>query len=722
VRFHPCVGATFDEVTDGNHEFVIRRNKALRDTQPCFTVPGLDTLEREFRTKDLFKPHPSIADLWSWQARADDIIVFLNGEKTNPISMEQHIMARNPELSGALVVGAQRFQAALLIEPAAEKYLTTAEQAALVERVWPSVEEANISAPAHARVEKSFILVVPSDRRLIRSGKGTFIRGASISQYTEEIEKLYSNDDAVSGASEVTGEEGVLYAPSLIEATRLIRQQVHSVAGFSRASDTENFFDNGMDSLQGLQLTRALRRIFRQQDIALSTVYQNPSVAQLANTILTHNSKSKDERGIMQDLLATYTRLVQQIPVAGVFDKRGHETPELVNVLLTGSTGAVGTQLLRTLLNRDGLGHIFCLNRGEDGGHTAQHASFASAGLENTELRGRVTFIRADLQNPSLGLDDATCELLHGQVGLVIHAAWPVNFNMSLNAFRPQLAALVNLITWTARTALAAKFVFVSSVAAVEGYDIGPPPEAVLRGLDTPAPLGYGRAKFLAELLVDEAARHLGSVMPACIIRVGQVAGPAKRRGLWNPKEWLPSLVMSSLHLGQVPGTLGPLFDSVDFVPIDLLADVMIDLAMVPIETMLRIRSDAVTTSATVFNLRNPHITPWTTLLPAIIYPPGGQYALQVVPPATWLANLRSSSERDDDDTIAKKNPAAKLLDFFSQFWPAEAGESEDQTVTRTQSMVIAGALACSPAMRNLEPVSLEWMRKWVEEWIDFQN
>ena len=111
--------------------------------------------------------------------------------------MEQHILSSNPELSGVLVIGAQRFQAALLVEPASEGALTTADQAALIERIWPSIDEANRSAPAHAHIDKAFILVVPPDRRLIRTDKGTFMRGPSISQYEEEIESLYSHADRI---------------------------------------------------------------------------------------------------------------------------------------------------------------------------------------------------------------------------------------------------------------------------------------------------------------------------------------------------------------------------------------------------------------------------------------------------------------------------------------------------------------------------------------------
>lgn len=187
-------------------------------------------------------------------------------------------MASNPEVSGAMVIGTQRFQAALLIEPASESPLTTAEQAALIELVWLSVEEANRSAPDHAHVEKAFILIVPSDRRLIRAGKGTFMRGPSISQYETEIEKMYANADTI--IEEEDDSRGVLRGMSLDIVTRVVQENVLAVTKWSSLDDTGSFFDNGMDSLQGLQLTRALRRSLNRPDLALSTIYQNPTVPQ----------------------------------------------------------------------------------------------------------------------------------------------------------------------------------------------------------------------------------------------------------------------------------------------------------------------------------------------------------------------------------------------------------------------------------------------------------
>lgn len=160
--------------------------------------------------------------------------------------MEQHVTASNPELGGALVVGAQRFQAALLIEPAAlaSGPLTTAEQAALIEQIWPSVQEANQTAPAHARVEKALILVTTPDRLFIRAGKGTIQRGASIAQYTAEIDKLYANADVYAHDDDpLSGESPDL--SDVAAVTGFIRKAFGAVTGWTEMDgDSANFFNS----------------------------------------------------------------------------------------------------------------------------------------------------------------------------------------------------------------------------------------------------------------------------------------------------------------------------------------------------------------------------------------------------------------------------------------------------------------------------------------------
>ncbi|TGO39656.1 hypothetical protein BHYA_0050g00420 [Botrytis hyacinthi] len=578
----------------------------------------------------------------------------------NDVRYSALVPAANKAGYTIFVTSPRNSPATLLIESVSDLPLTTAEQAALIERIWPGIEESNRTTPAHARVENSFVLVVPMDRRLIRAPKGTFMRGANISQYIEEIEKLYKNADVLS-----------INNDDLTSDTSL--------------DNDDNLFDRGMDSHQGLQLTRTLRRIFYHPDFALPTVYQNPTVSQLVTAILTPNETVQSERGSMEDLLATYRKLAS----------------EQVSVLLTGSTGIVGTHLLQALLSRDRIARIFCLNRGKDGGRDTQYKNFVAAGIPTIQLDERVTFIKVNVESPFLGLDSTLYDSLRS-VNLVAHAAWPVNFNLLLSAFRLQLTALVNLFTLAASaTSPIVRFIFISSIAAVEGYRHGPAPEKILESLDTPAPFGYGRAKFLAELLVDAGGRHLGSKVPTTVIRVGQVAGPVHSPGIWIPREWLPSLVPSSLHLGQISDSLGPGFDNVDFMPVDLLSDILVDLATA---ATTRTADNA----TTLFNLRSPQLVSWSTLLSAIV----AIQPLQIVSPATWLASLRTSSEADYEDVAA--NLAVKLLYFFEGLWATHA----DAEKVPMQPMVVEKAPEASPDMRKLDAVKVEWMHKWVEEWV----
>ncbi|KAI2464413.1 putative NRPS-like enzyme [Annulohypoxylon bovei var. microspora] len=708
IRIHPCTGAVFDKVADGTYELVIRRDEALADTQPTFSMRGLDKLEKEYRTKDLFEPHPTVTDAWRWRARADDIIVFLNGERANPVSMEQHIVARNPELGGVLVIGSQRFQAALLIEPVCQTTpLTTANQAALIEHIWPSVEEANKTAPAHARIEKTMILVTTADRPLIRAGKGTIQRSASLAQYVADIDKLYADADAIPD-DEGVDESLKIDNPDTVMAR--IRENVSTIMDCLDIDDSTGFFDRGMDSLQALRLTRALRRALHRPHIALSTVYQNPTITQLTSALL-EKSNAANDRDIMKPLLATYRELIHQIPAPKSLTP---STGKEVDVLLTGSTGTLGTYILASLLNRPGIGHVFCLNRSQDGGRSVQNDRFTGAGLATEDLNKRVTFVRADLAHPSLGLDGSTYESLRSRVGLVIHNAWPVNFNLPLVAFRPQLAGLVNLFALAAAAApRTLRVVFISSVGAVGARpaNVGPAPETVLEDLDIAIANGYSRSKLLSEILCDTAARHLG--VPVTIARVGQVAGAARRPGMWNRSEWLPSLVISSLGFGCLPDSLGPQFSEVDWVPSDALAEVVVDLAD-------RHSSEEVDGSgATVFNLRNPKTTSWDSLVPAIKEVARERLgrSLEVVSSSTWLGRLQESAAHGDSTDLtsaATSNPAIKLVSFYSnELWADRDAESKPMSVER--------ALVASPTLRGMAPVGVEWMRKWVDEWISVQ-
>ncbi|KAJ8125215.1 hypothetical protein O1611_g8426 [Lasiodiplodia mahajangana] len=120
MGFHPKVGAILDPRTEDTFELVLKRSKALEPYQPVFErLPDLEA----FPTSDLFRRHPVRQDMWAHASRSDDVIVFLNGEKTNPVSFENHL-SKHPDIEGAIVFGDQRFEAGVLIELRAENKLS----------------------------------------------------------------------------------------------------------------------------------------------------------------------------------------------------------------------------------------------------------------------------------------------------------------------------------------------------------------------------------------------------------------------------------------------------------------------------------------------------------------------------------------------------------------------------------------------------------------------
>lgn len=160
--FHFQEGSGFDlrHHSDNLYEAYVLRKQGLEEEQPVFKLlPDL----KEFPTGDLYSPHPTKPALWSYHGRADDTLVFLTGEKTNSVTMEYHV-SKNPEVRAVLVAGTMRFQAALLVELMSDQPLSVSERAEVIERLWPTIQEANSECPAHAKIAKSHILFVSPDK------------------------------------------------------------------------------------------------------------------------------------------------------------------------------------------------------------------------------------------------------------------------------------------------------------------------------------------------------------------------------------------------------------------------------------------------------------------------------------------------------------------------------------------------------------------------------
>lgn len=134
-----------------------------------------------------------------------------------------------------------------------------------------------------------------------------------------------------------------------------------------------------------LRLVRLLRRGLYRPDLGLPTIYSNPTVAQLSEALSAQREEAQDgDHLLIEPVLSTFRALIEQIekPEPRPVERQNNLGNDPVTAVLTGSTGTIGTFLLRALLDKPGIDHVYCLNRSKDGGNAVQKIRMAERGLE----------------------------------------------------------------------------------------------------------------------------------------------------------------------------------------------------------------------------------------------------------------------------------------------------------------------------------------------------
>ena len=696
-HFSPLAGTEFRHISDEQYELVVVREKRLQKYQSCFEIfPDL----QELSSHDLFSKHPTKSNLWFYSGRSDDVIVFLNGEKTNPVSMEELVSSR-PEVRNALVVGHGRFEAALLIEPSHSSPLPVETRASLIEDLWPTIQEANMKCPAHARISKSRIFFTTPKKPMHRAAKGTVQRKFTLDDYSEEIDALYADDDHSHLSSDV-------HKLDLDSLEQHVLQIIRSTTDITDLNVEDDFFSRGVDSVQTIQIYRCLRSGLQQNRVVVpafapSTIYTNPTASQLAAALRkllnkVQTAEDIDENKRLEEMNSMLNEYATSLPDARVYSKNIRKSNPRV-VLLTGSTGSFGSYLLEALVTCESIQKIYCLNRSVDPKRRQIERS-TSQGLSTQWDSERVVFLTGNLTEDCMGIERQQYTELLENLDLVIHNSWQVDFNLSLSSYNHHhVQGVRKLIDLSIASTRNAKIFFMSTVSAVNNWLFkheSPVPEEWIKDFTAPAKMGYAESKHVSEQLLFTANERCN--VPIAICRVGQIAGPAlgEKRG-WNKREWLPSLIISSRHLGIIPDSLGKI-ERVDWIPIDIFSTIIMELAL---------GVQATSESAPrVYHAVNPRVTTWNALLPCI--KTGTDVKLEVVPLPVWVEKLRASAVATMTEEDFEANPALKLVEFY---------ESLIGTEDLLPLLETGKAQERSPTLRALAPVNEHWIGRWMKQW-----
>lgn len=330
-------------------------------------------------------------------------------------------------------------------------------------------------------------------------------------------------------------------------------------------------------------------------------------------------------------------------------------------VVLTGSTGSLGSYLLDRILAHPLVAKVYCLNRSSNSKERQiQTASFPKLNINLST--DRVEFLHGQCGKPSFGLDVEKYKELLETTTHIVHNACAVNFNLAVESFESShIYGVRELLDFSATSSKAIHIICISSISSVTNWPVdheGPVPERVINDSRVAEMNGYGESKHIAELLLD--AGYIITGITSSILPIGQIGGPIKSSGVWNKQEWLPSLIRSSKYLGLLPQTIGAM-NKISWLPVDILADIILEI----LDNSL---NQAVDKKTKVYNATNPHVTEWANLVPVVPKLLSTDTSpVKIVPYASWLEKLQASADSETDPVRAADtfNPALKLLDFF---------------------------------------------------------
>lgn len=317
-------------------------------------------------------------------------------------------------------------------------------------------------------------------------------------------------------------------------------------------------FEYGLDSLLVTVISKEINKYLvslgKAPGMEPRYVYSDPSISGLISTAEALAEGKVPEARSSEKNVAKMHKLYElhtaDLPTAREVPQPSHN--EIV-VLLTGSTGSLGSYILDALISQNRVAHVYCLIRGP-GSLERQQESQAAKSLQ--QLSDKVICLDADLSRDCFGLPVDTFSLLSREVTHVIHNAWQVDFNLSIDFFAGHVSIVRRLVDFSAGSSAGALIFFVSSISAIADCASEVVPEHILDDWSVAHQTGYGQSKLVAERILDAAAKQAG--VPAIVCRVGQVAGPTTREGVWPQAGVIAELDCELTLSGGAAGVFGP--------------------------------------------------------------------------------------------------------------------------------------------------------------------
>ncbi|KAI0377293.1 acetyl-CoA synthetase-like protein [Hypomontagnella monticulosa] len=637
----------FKKLDSGVYESVYLKS------HPALMVSNSSDPAGSYRSGDLFTPHPTMEWAWKYVARADDRVTLLSGEKILPLNIEGTIR-ESPLVRDALMVGNDRLVPGLLVFRSTSSAGMSNDE--FIESLRPYIDRANKIADEFARLTPDMIVPLAPEVEYPATDKNNIIRAAAYSRFEDVIEGLYNKDK-----DDANGHDGKDLKLNVQQLEQFIMKLIRQQAGIEVPDVEADLFAAGIDSLRAAQVRRLLQRSLDLGGHTLRTniVYDAGSVARLARLLFAMRTGEEPEnmRSSENEELLNMEKIIGESSNFRPWKPGKLPSPEKDVVILTGATGALGAHLLDQLLSNTKVERIYCLVRGDDAmgriNESMKIRGLGVVGSNKTRVTKLIALTTNNLDTPTLGLSAQDFALLQNSTTLIIHAAWPVNFNVSLTSLVPHIAGLRRLLelSLTVPFASPARLLFASSISTA--FRMPTPanvPEGPIPSLEHAAATGYARSKLISERICAVAGACGAAV---AVLRIGQISADTVN-GIWNDKEAIPILVRSAPEVHTLPRLEGD-HDICDWMPVDTVARACLELAE---------HIDMKTGDAHFYNIKPPHEFSWNKEFLPALRKAGLQF--EDVSLKEWVTRLRSRASDLGADAEAKL-PAVKLADYYEE-------------------------------------------------------
>ncbi|KAH9907809.1 male sterility protein [Xylariomycetidae sp. FL2044] len=639
-----------------------------------------------YRTNDLFIEDPPGSGYFVLQGRKDDVVVHSNGEKTIAGGLQTELEDSDPLIAKAAVFGTNKPCTAVVIQPIPEAYSTHALDE-LEKRIWEAVERCNQKIPKQSRIDRSLVLILTQGESLPVTPKGNVRRATTAEMFGDRVEAMY---EKYLGGLQEDEEPAQQNGYSDAEFLRRTVSDICEVPVSSVTSRT-NLYDVGLESQKAVKLRSKLMKRFGQ--FPLMFVFENPTLEGLLAFLTKSPTTATKARATVQDqrldwitkTIDNYEKHIdqwtsQRPPSRKLPDPNGEV------VYLTGANGALGNAMIEALVQKPEVRKIYCAIRGAEV-QGKLFDSLRSRGYPEALITSRkLQAVSYDMKDQKLGLTSELYDCLAEEVTIVVHNAWLLDFNKTVEQFEEDcLRGSMSLLSFC-YAGRAKTFSFMSSIATC----MGPATKGQTQVLETPIradPLlatntGYAQSKFIVERITQHYALALS--MPVRLLRVGQLCGHS-RLGVWNTSEMWPIMIGTGLEHLQAMPSLPPSSTVVNWLPVDVCAATSASILLAPEQQQ---------PLYTVSNLTHPQPIDWGRYLDLIS--DVSMRDFERVSMADWVSRLEKLAEQDQEI------PGLKLLGFFQEMAKGEGSEALEFVCERVE---------------GLEPLNSRLVKGWFEVW-----